>query len=475
MIRRAGTCVAVVLSLSVCWVTPSVDARVLIAEPSDVAPRSGPSPRSTTTARPIEVEGVLPASLDQPRIYMALFTSPKSDPLVVQQQAMVAGMEQLRELGLLDDADMQPTFAIEAFLDTGASGIMLSKPTTDALGLIPHKMPDGKEAEFFDVGVAGMEAFAISQPLYIRAAGYGGDTSSTDRSQYHPAAAGVRLKLRKENSMLDTMTGGVDVAGMPVMLGRVMLVDARPLRDLSLLDTRILPPGDSSIPRADTTIRLTYVDFTRFTQRDPANAPPATLAPNPLIGPDPFKPNDPTPGIILRHGDQQTSRTMLLDTGAASSFISSDTARSLGIQIDDEGNFTNVPAGDQFSLPIGGVGGIKTVRGLYVDGMEFPSMSGRPVRFKRVPVMVLDISVNDEASGQTYTLDGVLGMNLFVASANITGGSLAGLDEVREGAFDFITIDHRAGTLGLTVRKDLDGNSQPESESTGTPRNRRGR
>lgn len=50
---------------------------------------------------------------------------------------------------------------------------------------------------------------------------------------------------------------------------------------------------------------------------------------------------------------------------------------------------------------------------------------------------------------------GRLGMNLFVASASMGGTGLGmGIDNIRDGAFSFITIDHANKTLGVTVKKE---------------------
>src|ERR1700683_3598628 len=85
-----------------------------------------------------DIEGVQPAALDQPRIN-----------LVVRRAAA----------GPVLMADGQSAFNVEAFLDTGASGIMFSSHTAQQLG-IKREMaaaPGGKGAEvrFEDVGVGG--------------------------------------------------------------------------------------------------------------------------------------------------------------------------------------------------------------------------------------------------------------------------------------------------------------------------------
>src|SRR5689334_14925493 len=69
----------------------------------------------------VDIEGVQPAALDQPRVNMHLRREPKGKPLSTKK---LAGEE---------------TINIQAFCDTGASGVMLSKTTADALGVARAK------------------------------------------------------------------------------------------------------------------------------------------------------------------------------------------------------------------------------------------------------------------------------------------------------------------------------------------------
>src|SRR5437879_5030271 len=69
---------------------------------------------SPTFLRAIDIEGVQPAALDQPRVHIHVRRDPKGPALSTGK-----GEEQ--------------TINIQAFLDTGASGIMLSTTSADAL------------------------------------------------------------------------------------------------------------------------------------------------------------------------------------------------------------------------------------------------------------------------------------------------------------------------------------------------------
>src|SRR4051794_20039447 len=70
----------------------------------------------TVYVRADDIVGVQPAALDQPRIYVNIRRDQTSAPLATK-------------------VDKQSMAAIEAFLDTGASAVVLSNETHQALGL----------------------------------------------------------------------------------------------------------------------------------------------------------------------------------------------------------------------------------------------------------------------------------------------------------------------------------------------------
>lgn len=407
-----------------------------------------------SAALAVDIEGILPASLDQPRIYVALVRPGSDKPLAAKGGRDDALVDAL-VYGTKSNKNEQPpeTFTVEAFLDTGASGVMLSKQTSKGLG-VERTMFAGKRVTFYDVGVAGREAFEVTEPLFVLQAPYNGSTDGDNLGAYTKAgASAIRVKIHAGGGLLDMLTGGIDVAGMPVMAGRVMLVDARPLAKMDKLRTSIVAPRDKSIPKADATIQLSYVDYDRFTQLEPAGAPGIATGANPMIGPDPFNPKDGTKPVTMTHGNRTATLSMLLDTGAAASMISSAKARDLGIQVNDDGQLTNVPANRRFELPIGGIGGSKNAQGFFVDVVDLPISAGEPIRYRKAPVLVNDIVVTDEKTHESFTLDGVFGMNFLVASASVSTGLGADIDDIHDGAFDYIVVDNAGKTLGLTLKR----------------------
>src|SRR2546423_2191968 len=167
-----------------------------------------------------EIEGVQPAALDQPRVHIHLRRQPTGLPLRAK-------------------ANGEATINIQAFLDTGASGILLSKTTADALGVKPETA--GKDDVVFrDVGVGGGDQFRVSEPLYLFVAPYGKNGEPTDADLYPISVGPVRAQLGFASGLMDMLTGGLDVVGMPAIKGRVIVLDPKPVDTLA--DT--MPAGN---------------------------------------------------------------------------------------------------------------------------------------------------------------------------------------------------------------------------------------
>jgi hypothetical protein len=410
---------------------------------------------------PIDIEGVYNASLDQPRTYAMLQRSPTGDPLTATDPLF--GIE---------------TFTVEAFYDTGASGVLISQETADALG-VDRPTFNGETVYFEDVGVGGSSFFEVSEPLYISLAPYGVerdlDNLDTYPSVYTQKFGAVRAQVSAEPA--DEALMPLDVFGMPTMTGKVIVMDARPPSsdglDFGVMRTYTYDPGtpynpaeddnDPGIPRTNFHVDLSYAHFDRFTDVTPAGAPGPSMRHNPFIGPNPLRQIDPslpvdnTPGLTVTHGSQSFTGSWLFDTGAAASIISLHGAEAVGVQyaegtyhtddpllVDDAGN----PVPDQFTLQIGGVGGSFTAAGFFLDSMVLPTMEGQPIRYLRAPVLVGDISVADPDTGEAMTLDGVFGMNFLVASMFVNGTDLG---DVSAGAYDWLVFDEPNGVLGLNI------------------------
>ena len=353
--------------------------------------------------RDIVLSGVYEAALDLPRILFVLKREPTSPPL-------------------------RPNTRFEvnyAFLDTGASGVVLSRETTDLMHVAVHPT-----ARFTNVGVGGVEHFAVSEPLYVGIAGYG-EQRPADPGVYKMIGQG-RFQVRENKAGL--LGQPLDIIGMPAMFGRVVVLDSAATNALEYFAADIKKPDDPTIPRVHLEVALKLKSF--LNPGNPDNIPPLPVtACNPVI-------ND----VVIQRRDRASRGEWLLDTGATMSLISVRQAARLGLT-DDNGKPLVKP---DFVLPLGGIGQMVQVPGFEVDRLVIPTLSGRNLIFKGVRVGVHDIAFFDQKKEDFLTLDGVFGSNFLCASAHMQG-LLPG--DVSETVFDKVVIDMRRAILGFRFRR----------------------
>ncbi|HVT91163.1 MAG TPA: autotransporter-associated beta strand repeat-containing protein [Tepidisphaeraceae bacterium] len=417
------------------------------------------------TSRAEDIEGPQPAALDQPQINAAL---------------TVGGPAGAGNVLVADFGFGITTINITAYLDTGASGVLISSDTADALNLA-HDTYNGQTIVYSDVGVAGSDNFHVSQPIYVNLAPFTPSTDGENIASYTQAFGPLRTQIGPLNQT-DPNLAGLDVLGTPVMHNKVVVIDPRPAN--TFVDTSrvtLYDPGDSNIPTVGRHILMTKTDFSQFTQVSPDGAPGPSQAPNPIIGRDPTKSpqaGDP-PGVTVSLGSLSASGNFLFDTGAAASMISTSIASSLHVRYvagtkDTEnpqlelfdpghpGNPGTYIAG-QFTLPIGGIGGSTTIAGFYLDNLMLPTQEGlsnpnNNINFRDAPVLVSDISVVNPSNHSTLTLDGVFGMNLIEPSAFVVqapGDFFPTIGALTPSAFNYITYqqdyDSTHSMLGLDI------------------------
>jgi len=425
----------------------------------------------------VDIEGTLPVAIDQPRVYGLM-------------QGGAGGKPYTGDYGF-----GIKTFNIQGFLDTGASGVILSTSTTDSLGI-----PRVPGAIFADVGIGGATEFDVSQPVLMRIAPSTEpdlDNPATYNTVYSQAYGPLVAQLGPRDVVPDPLSDPIDVFGMPVMTGKVVVMDPRPLNDLSdTMHTFIYNPGTSfhpgsvgtnpGIPTTNLHVSLSYGSFDRFTQTTPSDAAPPTQAHNPFIGPnpvaklDPNAPADNTPPIGLDFQGVHATGSFLLDTGSVTSFISTDLASKLHVryvagtfggdnprlELFDPNNPSapGTEIANQSTLPVQGLGGAVTVAGFFLDDLIVHTQEGGAndanplnIRYVHAPIYVNDVTLQDPLTHDTLTLDGIFGMNNLVASASFDG--LIG--DVVGGAYDWIVFDEPNGVLGLQ----LPGVTVPEPSS----------
>ncbi len=344
-------------------------------------------------ARDIVLEGVYEAALDLPRIHFLL-----------QRAAPGAALGSASGFAPHD-----------AFLDTGASGVLLSRETAHELGvaLIP-------KARYVDVGVGGAERFSVSEPLLLGLADYESPAAGSPRSYRNVGRA--RFQVKETGGLLGE---AIDVIGMPGLFKSVVVLNTAATNDLGFCAAALKEPGDPSIPAPHVTIKLRFVDFAN--RRHPDNVPPLpVIAPNPVMD-----------GLVLLHGGRLSKGDWLLDTGATISFISTRQARQLGIAEDQK------PA---FTLPVGGVGHMTAIPGYELDRLVVPTLNERNLIFTNVRLGVHDITYRDEQTQTERTLDGVFGSNFLCASARMEGPLP---DDIHQTLVEKVVIDMPKETLGL--------------------------
>src|SRR5438552_6242657 len=146
--------------MKVRWVRPTTSAKfaaiLLIAPLAFAAAPAADQP----------IEGVQPAALDQPRMYLNFRRAPNAPPLATKSDA------KNKKPDIFGDVDAGPQSGAEAFLDTGASGVVLSADSVKQLGISVQKARDGQNVKFSDTGIGGAESFDVAEPLLIALAAY---------------------------------------------------------------------------------------------------------------------------------------------------------------------------------------------------------------------------------------------------------------------------------------------------------------
>jgi hypothetical protein len=419
-----------------------------------------------------DIDGVQPAALDQPRINALLSRTPGGTPLSVD----FFGIE---------------TFNIQAFYDTGASGILLSNETADFLGVVRSTF-NSQTVVYSDVGVAGTDDFNVSETLHISLAPFHPDADVDNMDTYSSVYTQSFGPVRTQIGPIPSAPPGLedlDVFGMPTMAGKVVVMDPKPVDTFAdTMRTYVYNPGtpfnagsaddNPGIPNTNRHVDLSYASFDRFTTVTPTGAPGPTLRNNPFIGPnpvaqlDPNPPPDSTPPITIKRTSQSlvthtTTGSWLLDTGAAASIISSSQAGDVDVFYEDGTFGTDSPnlvdslgndIADQFTLTIGGIGGTFKAAGFFLDTLTIQTLEGDPITFLNAPVLVADITVFDPLTSQELTLDGIFGMNFLVASAFVTEGApgeLPIISDLTPSAFDWLVFDETTGILGLNIKPEL--------------------
>src|ERR1700722_6022886 len=178
--------------------------------------------------RAVDIQGVLPAAIDQPQTHLLLRQSPTGSPLIGQ------------------DALGDSSYDVQAYLDTGTSTILLSEEVMDSFGLNADSY-NGQLIQYNDIGIGGSSAFDVSTPYYISVAPFSSDNdvefggTAPDISDYTTNLGPLRTELNPVPA--DDPSDQLNIAGMPAMVGRVAVLDLRPVNNLDEEHTYLYAPN----------------------------------------------------------------------------------------------------------------------------------------------------------------------------------------------------------------------------------------
>jgi hypothetical protein len=385
----------------------------------------------------VSIDGVQPIALQTPHVNVLLRRTVNGTPLG------------------------SPGFDFGALFDTASPGLVLSNETSDALG-VAREQASGDDALITHDHAQGSIGLNISEPLYFGLASDHPEVDPTDPASYttNPNPQFMETGPVPAQGVLSSF----DVFGLGATAGKVVVMDPKPANRFDdTIRTFVYPPGtpftdnesDPGIPTVSRHVKLSYADYSRFT----SNASGAANVPNlhklAFVGPNPIEPDATSPAVGFNFNGSNNSGSFLLATGASTSMISLAKAAALGVTY-QAGTFGTsnprlvLPSGSQqFQTTVQSFAGPVTLAGLYLDTLTLSTTENDPMQFNHVPVLVGDLSLGALASPSHVSLDGVLGMNLFVASAAPLTATT--VDHQTQNAFNWIVLDEANKTLGLDV------------------------
>jgi len=355
-------------------------------------------------ANNFQIDGTLPFG-DIPYIWILFRRTPGGEPLLDPQEVLV-----------------------QAFYDSGASGILLSRETRDFLGI--NAEPN---ANFVDVGVGGEQDFEVSEPLYIALADHSILEEPTE-DDFHEDLGPWRLMLTIDEVEDPYTQQPIDIVGIPGMAGKsvVLTVEVEIIDFLEIeipyYVTQIMESNDPCIPELDIEVKVQFTDLL-YTSH------PNNQGPLPVLGYNPVIEN-----IQIGYQGSNSVGDWLLDTGAQLSMMSTAQAEALSL-VDSNGDPIVVP---EFYLPIGGIGGEVLVPVFLIDTVSIPTLNGFELVYVDPYVGVLDIGTIDERTGEPIILDGIFG-------ANFLGYSYDMSLNIVMGPYDNIVFDTQRAILGFDV------------------------
>ncbi|MGH7178717.1 MAG: hypothetical protein ACREJC_15170 [Tepidisphaeraceae bacterium] len=293
-----------------------------------------------------------------------------ADSLAPDQPRAVLGLEDPANPGKI----VGPNFFNTFLLDTGANGIVFADLAYFDSGpyALEHRT-NGDVVIYDEQGVAGTEPLEVFQPYLLNIAG--------DDGIVVPGTPLTRVFGRDDLNL-----GGLPgIAGMPVMVGRNVAMNLRPMTKPGFIETSF----PESLPaRTPNTYHVSMSMLPPvFTGQQFPDDPLPTFAPLPLVD-----------GVRFTHNTSDSTNDLVLDTGAQLSFVGSEIAISMGYDLDPNSPTTdlldldgNGIIDEDDYLPVGGIGGEVLVPFIRMDRMSVPTEEGIDLVFRDIEMGVLDI------------------------------------------------------------------------------------
>jgi len=330
---------------------------------------------------------------------------------------------------------------IKAFVDTGASGFVISHLTATGLYDVPalHLTQNDYIGKYTEIGIGGTEEGKVSRPLGVHVLNgqryMGHEGNLVDFSSY----GDFNLWVRQEEGMGEkfeimgfVIPNPIHIVGMPVIRQGIMVMDPSGLQgdEPEYLATYIVPHG-TPLPEHNITLELYLYDFVGETP------PPGEVFPshasNPMV-----------PHVTVKHTAGSSTGNWLFDTGAGSSFLAFGHAKEVGLipaNYEDLDSFVSdhAAAGGKVAV-VGGIGTESiTVPILNVSEIRIPAKEGFDIVWQNVDILIKDIPELTELG-----LDGIFGMNLIMPSVTIDSNDPENWDQLMDmspGMFRTIIFD----------------------------------
>ena len=296
-----------------------------------------------------------------------------ADALLLDHPRVQVGVEDPANLGVIV-GPMQTTESSLFVLDTAANGMLFAEWSYwSSFNVVDPNLYDvamnsvPEPVFYWEQGVAGQEKLDVFIPYNF----------------YVADADGVEIPLGPMNGFGKSTIALGDVpglVGMPAMDGRDVRVNMYALVDIdsdfkmqaTFNDVPAVTPTTYTVPL----VRLPFA-HTGANNADAGQLP--TFADIPMI-----------PGGQLTNGGVTVTADVVVDTGAAITFIS--LATSLGMGIDPDTDAIGF-------LPVGGLGGSTTVPIVHFDRMALPTNEGVDIVYTNLDVAVIDVAGLDVILG----------------------------------------------------------------------------